>query len=58
MNKQETETWVKDRVQQFRDGMISEDELRGILSAHQIRGSFSPSGWTGYDYVNQQWIES
>ena len=38
------------------DGLITQAEALAELKAIQVRGAFGAKGFTGYDYLNQQWI--
>jgi len=58
MTNQQAQDYVLDRYNQQAHGMISRDEYTQLLSEQAIHGAFNEgSGWIGYDYNNQQWIE-
>ncbi len=41
----------------YRDGFFDLEEATAALENIQIRGAFTDSGFIGYDYCNQKWIE-
>lgn len=48
---------VKNIVNLFHKGLISDAEAIEHLDRLQVHGGFSVAGFLGFDYANQQWIE-
>lgn len=40
----------------YLDGFWTANELASHLDANQIRGTWSNTNWTGYDYSEQGWV--
>ena len=52
----------KEKFNQYREGLITQEELLVWLETHQIHGAIrnteinAPDTYCGYDYKNQKWI--
>jgi len=49
---------MKDIIEQFEYGLITEKEMKDKLDKIGIRGAYHIDHFIGYDYNNQKWIDT
>ena len=47
---------IKEILTQYANGLLTKVELYNELETQQVRGEAAMGSFTGYDYINQEWI--